>query len=62
MDFEVVIGLEVHLQLATKSKIFCSSSASFGGEPNEYIDPVTFGLPGALPVLNYKVLEYGIKM
>lgn len=62
MDFEVVIGLEVHLQLATNSKIFCSSSASFGGEPNEYIDPVTFGLPGALPVLNFKVLEYGIKM
>lgn len=62
MEFETVIGLEVHVQLATASKIFCSSSAAYGGEPNEYVDPVTLGLPGALPVLNKKVVEYAIMM
>lgn len=58
MEFETVIGLEVHVQLATASKIFSTASASFGGEPNQYIDPVTFALPGSLPVLNKKVVEY----
>lgn len=58
MEFETVIGLEVHVQLSTASKIFSTASASFGGEPNQYIDPVTFGLPGSLPVLNKKVVEY----
>ena len=53
-EFEAVIGLEVHLQLSTNSKIFAPSSAHFGGEVNEYIDPVTLGMPGALPVLNKK--------
>ena len=48
MEYETVIGLEVHVQLSTKSKIFSAASAAFGGEPNEYIDPVTLGLPGAL--------------
>ena len=62
MEFETVIGLEVHLQLATASKIFCSSSAAFGGSPNEHIDPVTLGLPGALPVLNAKVVDCAIMM
>jgi len=58
MEFETVIGLEVHVQLATASKIFSTASAAFGGEPNQYIDPVTFALPGSLPVLNKKVVEY----
>jgi len=62
MEFETVIGLEVHVQLSTKSKIFCNASAAYGGEPNEYIDPVTLGLPGALPVGNKKVVEYAIMM
>jgi len=62
MDFETVIGLEVHLQLATKTKIFSSSSAAFGAEPNENIDPVTLGLPGCLPVLNKTVVEYAMMM
>lgn len=62
MEFETVIGLEVHVQLSTKSKIFCNASAAYGGEPNEYIDPVTLGLPGALPVGNRKVVEYAIMM
>jgi aspartyl-tRNA(Asn)/glutamyl-tRNA(Gln) amidotransferase subunit B len=61
-EFETVIGLEVHLQLATKSKIFASTSASFGGDVNEYIDPVTLGLPGALPVLNKSVVESAIML
>jgi len=62
MEYETVIGLEVHLQLSTNSKIFCGASAEFGGDPNEYIDPLTFGLPGSLPVLNEKVVEYAIMM
>lgn len=62
MEFETVIGLEVHVQLSTKSKIFCNASAAYGGEPNEYIDPVTLGLPGALPVGNRKVVEYAIML
>lgn len=60
MEFETVIGLEVHVQLLTNSKIFSAASAAFGGDPNEYIDPVTFGLPGSLPVLNKKVVEFAI--
>ncbi len=62
MDYESVIGLEVHLQLSTESKIFCSSSTTFGADPNTHIDPVTFGLPGALPVPNVKVIEFAIMM
>lgn len=62
MEFEAVIGLEVHLQLQTNSKIFCGSSASFGASPNEFIDPVTLGLPGSLPVLNKSVVEFAILM
>lgn len=59
-NWEVVIGLEVHCQLDTKSKIFASGEARFGGSPNTHIDPVTLGLPGALPVLNESVLEKAV--
>ena len=62
MEFETVIGLEVHVQLSTNSKIFCSASATYGGEPNEYIDPVTLGLPGALPVTNRRAVEFAIML
>ena len=62
MEFETVIGLEVHVQLSTKSKIFCNASAAYGGEPNEYIDPVTLGLPGALPVTNSRAVEFAIML
>ena len=62
MDFETVIGLEVHLQLSTQTKIFSASSAAFGAEPNEHIDPVTLGLPGCLPVLNKTVIDYAMMM
>jgi aspartyl-tRNA(Asn)/glutamyl-tRNA(Gln) amidotransferase subunit B len=59
--FEGVIGLEVHAHLLTKSKIFCGSSTEFGGEPNSHTCPVCMGLPGALPVLNKKVVEFAIR-
>jgi aspartyl-tRNA(Asn)/glutamyl-tRNA(Gln) amidotransferase subunit B len=61
MDFEAVIGLEVHAQLLTASKIFCGCSAAFGAEPNTHICPVCIGLPGALPVLNRTAVDYGIR-
>lgn len=60
--YETVIGLEVHLQLDTNSKIFCGCANKFGEEPNSLTCPVCLGLPGTLPVLNKKVLEYGIKV
>jgi len=60
MEFESVIGLEVHVQLNTKSKIFCNCSTSFGAEPNSHTCPVCLGLPGVLPVLNEEVLKKGI--
>jgi aspartyl-tRNA(Asn)/glutamyl-tRNA(Gln) amidotransferase subunit B len=62
MQYEVVIGLEVHAQLLTKSKIFSPSSAEFGGEPNSQTDPVVLGMPGVLPVLNKRAVEFAIKM
>ena len=62
MEYEAVIGLEVHVQLSTNTKIFARSSAAFGADPNEFVDPVTLGLPGALPVLNKKVVEYAIML
>ncbi|MCB0334711.1 MAG: Asp-tRNA(Asn)/Glu-tRNA(Gln) amidotransferase subunit GatB [Bdellovibrionales bacterium] len=61
-EYEIVIGLETHVQLCTASKIFCDSSAKFGAGPNEHIDPVTLGLPGALPVVNEGVIESAIKL
>ena len=62
MDFETVIGLEVHAQMLTDTKIFCSCSTKFGGAPNSHTCPVCLGMPGVLPVLNKKVVEYAMKM
>lgn len=60
-DYEPVIGLEVHCELKTKTKIFCSCPTDFGAEPNTQCCPVCMGMPGTLPVLNRKVVEYAIK-
>ncbi|ERT09619.1 aspartyl/glutamyl-tRNA(Asn/Gln) amidotransferase, B subunit [Lyngbya aestuarii BL J] len=60
-EYEVIIGLETHCQLSTETKIFSSSSTAFGADPNTNIDPICLGLPGVLPVLNQKVLEYAVK-
>lgn len=59
-NYETVIGLEVHVELATKTKIFCGCSTAFGGEPNSHTCPVCTGMPGSLPVLNKQVLEYAV--
>ena len=61
MAYEMVIGLEVHTELATKTKIFCSCPTQFGGEPNTHVCEVCSGMPGTLPVLNKKVVEYAIR-
>lgn len=58
--YETVIGLEVHVELATKTKIFCGCSTAFGGEPNTHTCPVCTGMPGSLPVLNKQVVEYAM--
>lgn len=60
MEFEIVIGLEVHAELRTESKIFCGCSTRFGAEPNTQVCPVCLGLPGVLPVLNRKAVEYTV--
>jgi aspartyl-tRNA(Asn)/glutamyl-tRNA(Gln) amidotransferase subunit B len=60
--YEAVIGLEVHAQLATKSKLFCGDSVAFGAEPNTHVSPVTLGHPGTLPKTNKKAVEFAIKM
>ncbi|MEW6595725.1 MAG: Asp-tRNA(Asn)/Glu-tRNA(Gln) amidotransferase subunit GatB [Thermodesulfobacteriota bacterium] len=62
MDFETVIGLEVHAQLKTKSKIFCGCTTEFGRPPNSNTCPVCLGMPGVLPVLNRRVVEFAIKL
>lgn len=61
MEWEIVMGLEVHVELATKTKIFCSCTTEFGGAPNTHCCPVCTGMPGTLPVLNKKVLEYAVR-
>lgn len=61
MTWETVIGLETHVELATRTKIFCSCTTAFGGEPNTHCCPVCMGMPGTLPVLNKKVLEFAVK-
>ena len=61
-SYELVSGLEIHVQLNTQSKIFCSDSAAFGAEPNEHISTVSLGLPGALPKLNKEVVEKAMRI
>lgn len=61
MEFSTVCGLEVHTELATKTKIFCSCSTEFGGEPNTHVCEICSGMPGTLPVLNKKVLEFAVR-
>jgi aspartyl-tRNA(Asn)/glutamyl-tRNA(Gln) amidotransferase subunit B len=60
--YEVVVGLEVHAQLLTDSKLFCGDSAAFGGEPNTHISPITMAHPGTLPKLNKKAISYAVKL
>ena len=60
-DYEVVMGLEVHAELSTKTKIFCSCPTSFGAAPNTHVCPICMAMPGTLPVLNEKVVEYAVK-
>ncbi len=62
MSWEMVVGLEVHAQLRTRTKIFCGCSTAFGAEPNSQVCPVCTGMPGALPVLNRKVVDYALKV
>lgn len=62
MKYEAVIGLEVHTELKTKTKIFCGCSTEFGGDPNTHVCPVCLGLPGCLPVLNKEVVHFAIKV
>lgn len=62
MKYETVVGVEVHTELKTKSKIFCGCTTEFGGDQNTHVCPVCLGLPGVLPVLNEKVLEYAIRV
>ncbi|MEK7679940.1 MAG: Asp-tRNA(Asn)/Glu-tRNA(Gln) amidotransferase subunit GatB, partial [Deltaproteobacteria bacterium] len=61
MKYEAVIGLEVHAQLLTESKLFCACSTRFGSEPNTQVCPVCLGMPGVLPVLNSKAVAYAVK-
>src|SRR4030043_15548 len=62
MDYQAVIGLEVHVHLKTKTKAFCGCSTEFGQEPNSQVCPVCLGLPGSLPVLNKTALDYAVKV
>jgi len=61
MKYEAVIGLEVHAQLKTKSKIFCGCPTDFGGNPNDHVCPICLGMPGVLPVLNKRAVEFAIR-
>lgn len=60
--YEVIVGLEVHVQLLTQSKLFSPAPTSFGGEPNAHVDVVDAGLPGVLPVLNQRAVELAIRL
>lgn len=60
--YEVIVGLEVHAQLSTKSKMYCGDSAAFGAEPNTQVSPLTIGMPGTLPVVNEAAIEYAVKI
>ncbi len=62
MNYETVCGLEVHVELSTKSKIFCGCTTEFGGEPNTHVCPVCSGMPGTLPMLNKSVVDYAIRV
>ena len=62
MVWETVIGLEVHAELSTKSKIFCNCTTAFGGEPNTHVCPICSGMPGTLPKLNFSVVEYALRL
>jgi aspartyl-tRNA(Asn)/glutamyl-tRNA(Gln) amidotransferase subunit B len=62
MQYQAVIGLEIHAQLATNSKLFCGDATSFGADPNTHISPITLGHPGTLPKTNIKAVEFAIKM
>ncbi|MBL7727502.1 MAG: Asp-tRNA(Asn)/Glu-tRNA(Gln) amidotransferase GatCAB subunit B, partial [Dinghuibacter sp.] len=62
MQYDVVIGLEVHIQLDTRTKLFCNDAVSFNETPNIHAGPITLGLPGTLPRLNKKALELAIKL
>ena len=61
-SYEIVVGLEVHAQLLTQSKLFCGDSIAFGAEPNSHVSPITLGHPGTLPKMNRKAVEYAVKM
>ena len=60
--YEIVVGLEVHAQLQTNSKLFCGDSIAFGAVPNTHVSPITLGHPGTLPKMNRKAIEYAVKM
>jgi aspartyl-tRNA(Asn)/glutamyl-tRNA(Gln) amidotransferase subunit B len=61
MDYEIIIGLEIHVQLQTENKMFSASGTDFGLPPNTQTDPVSLGLPGTLPVMNRKAFELALK-
>ena len=60
-QYETVIGLEVHVELATKTKIFCGCKTDFGAEPNTHVCPICTGMPGSLPILNKQVVEFALR-